>query len=87
MNGKKKAQKKGSRALSTKEKVARLEKQIEELEAALPEASSRRAGSIERQLRLLGEQLRIQKIHLVSKLDSVRHYTVSGSYGTGRRTN
>ncbi|ELK4895237.1 hypothetical protein RVS51_000063 [Pseudomonas aeruginosa] len=87
MNGKKKAQKKRSRALSTKEKVARLEKQIEELEAALPEASSRRAGSIERQLRLLGEQLRIQKIHLVSKLDSVPHYTVSGSYGTGRRTN
>lgn len=87
MTGKPHIKKKGSRALSTKEKIAKLEKQISELELLLPDAIPRRAGSIERQLRLLREQLRVQRIHAISKIDSIRRYTVSGSYGAGKRTN
>ena len=87
MTSKPQIKKKGSRSLSRKEKIAKLEKQISELELLLPDAMPKRAGSIERQLRLLREQLRVQKIHAISKIDSIRRYTVSGCSGTGKKTN
>ncbi|MEX5343754.1 hypothetical protein [Pseudomonas sp. I2] len=79
---KKKKQSSGVRKKSTKEKISILEKKISELEGRLLEAEGRAAGSIERQLRLCREELKILKTHVISKLGSVRHYVVSGSYGS-----
>lgn len=72
------------RAPSTRERIAKLEKRIAELESLMPTASDRQQGSYLRQMRELNEQLRIERIHLTSKYSQVRHYTVSGSYGSGK---
>jgi hypothetical protein len=79
---KKKKRKSGVRQKSAKQKVTLLEKAIAELEAKLPDAQGKEAGGIERQLRIHREELRIQKIHVISKLSSVSHYVVDGSYGS-----
>ncbi|HEY0289081.1 MAG TPA: hypothetical protein VGC62_19055 [Pseudomonas sp.] len=81
---KKKKRRSGVRQKSAREKVVLLEKQIADLERKLPEAEGRAAGSIEKQLRLCREELRIQKMHVISKLSSVYHYVVDGSYGSSR---
>ena len=71
--------------LTTKERIARIEKLIASLELELSDAPLRRAGSIERQLRLHRENLRIERVHLASKIDQIRRYKVSGSYGSSTR--
>ncbi|WP_327440250.1 hypothetical protein [Pseudomonas donghuensis] len=73
------------RAPTTKERIAKLEKRIADLEALMPEASDRQQGSYTRQIRELQEQLRIEQVHALSKYSQVRHYKVSGSYGSGKR--
>lgn len=80
----KKKKKVKKRAPTTKERIAKLEKRIAELEAMIPEASERQQGSYARQIRQLGEQLRIEKIHLTSKYGQIKRYVVSGSYGSGK---
>jgi hypothetical protein len=75
----------GSKKLTTKERIARIEKAIEALELELPDAPLRRAGSIDRQLRLHRENLRIERVHLASKINQIRRYKVSGSYGSSSR--
>lgn len=70
---------------TTKERIARIEQLIASLELELPDATLRRAGSIERQIRLHRENLRVERVHLTSKINQVRRYTVSGSYGSGSR--
>lgn len=77
--------KSGNRRPAAQQRIARLEMLIEALLLELPGAALRRAGSIERQLRLHREQLRIERIHLVSKINQIRRYTVSGSYGSKHR--
>lgn len=77
--------KSGSKKLTTKERIERLQKLIETLELELPDAPLRRAGSIERQLRLHRENLRIERVHLASKINQIRRYKVSGSYGSNTR--
>jgi hypothetical protein len=72
----------GVRKPSAKEKIALIEKKIVDLESRLPDASLKEAGGIERQIRLHREELEIQKTHLISKLNRVRNYLVSGSYGS-----
>jgi hypothetical protein len=76
----------GVKKPTTKEKIAKLESKISELELLLPDATLRRGGIIERQLRELKESLRKQMTHEISKIDTIRRYTVSGSYGAGKRT-
>ena len=78
---------KKKRAPTRKQRIAKLEQQIAELEKTLPDADKLKGVRIERQIRLLSEQLRIERIHAVSKFSSIRRYAVSGCYGTGRRTN
>ena len=85
MTKEKAIKKSGSRKLSTKEKIARLHQQIERLQFELEDASPRRAGQIVRQLRLHKESLMKERIHLISKLESIRGRKVSGSYGSARR--
>lgn len=80
-----KTKKDPGKRLSVKERIERLERLIESLELALPDAQSRSAGSIERQLRLHREQLRIERVHLTSKIGQIRRYLVSGSYGSNSR--
>ena len=72
--------KSGSKKLSTKQKIAKIHRQIESLQLELESASPRRSGVIARQLRLLKEDLMKQRIHLISKLETVRFRTVPGSY-------
>lgn len=72
------------RAPTTKERIAKLEKRIAELEALMPQGSDRQQGSYTRQIRELQEQLRIEKVHALSKYSQIRHYQVSGSYGSGK---
>lgn len=72
------------RAPTTRERIAKIEKRIAELEAMLPEASDRQQGSYARQMRELREQLRIEQMHALSKFSQVRAYKVSGSYGSGK---
>ena len=79
---KKKKRKSGVRQKSARQKVAILEKAIAEIESKLPDALGKDAGGMERQLRIYREELRVQKIHVVSKLSSVPHYVVDGSYGS-----
>jgi hypothetical protein len=77
--------KRGSKKLTTKDRIDKLQKLIESLELELPDAPLRRAGSIERQVRLNREYLRIERIHLASKINQIRRYKVSGSYGSSTR--
>lgn len=81
---KKEKKKVKKRAPTTKQRIAKLEKRIAELEALMPEASDRQQGSYLRQMRELREQLRIEHVHALSKFSQVRHYQVSGSYGSGK---
>lgn len=69
---------------TTRQRIAKIEKRIAELEALLPEASDRQQGSYFRQLRELREQLRIEQVHALSKFSQIRAYQVSGSYGSGK---
>ncbi|WP_143503959.1 MULTISPECIES: hypothetical protein [unclassified Pseudomonas] len=85
MNDQKPIKKSGSKKLSTKEKIAKLQQQIERLQLELEDASPRRAGQIARQLRPHKESLMKERIHLISKLESIRRIKVSGSYGSARR--
>ena len=80
---KKKKRKSGVREKSARQKVAILEKAIADTETKLRDAQGREAGGLERQLRIYREELRVQKIHVISKLSSVPHYLVDGSYGSG----
>ncbi|HDS0925512.1 TPA: hypothetical protein QDZ23_000113 [Pseudomonas putida] len=79
---KKTKQPSGVRKKSAREKISILETKIAELEGRLPDAEGKAAGSIERQLRICREELKILKTNVVSKIGSVRHYIVSGSYGS-----
>ena len=72
----------GVRKPSIRETITRLEKLIAELELQLPDADLRKAGSIERQLRIHRESLKIAKLNLISKINSVRHSVVPGSFGS-----
>lgn len=85
MSEPKRIKKSGSKKLTTKDRIARIEKLIETLLLELPDAPLRRAGSIERQLRLHRESLRIERVHLTSKINQIRRYKVSGSYGSSTR--
>jgi len=85
MAEKDKPKKRSFKNLTTKERIARAEKIIAQLELELPDANLRRAGGIEKQLRQLRETLRIERVHLTSKIDRVRRYRVSGSYGSNTR--
>lgn len=80
---KKKKRKGAKRQKSARQKVAMLEKAINDLERRLPGAEGKEAGEIERQLRLYREEMRIQKMHVISNFSSVRLYKVDGSYGSG----
>lgn len=71
--------------LTTKERITRIERLIAELELQLPHAPLLKAGSIERQIRLHRENLRIEQVHLLSKIGQIRRCKVSGSYGSSSR--
>lgn len=58
-----KAKRKRGERLTVKERIARLEKLIEALELELPDAPLRRAGIIERDLRLHRNSLRVERVH------------------------
>ncbi len=79
---KKKKRKSGVREKSARQKVATLEKAISDIEAKLSLAKGREAWGLEQQLRIYREELRVQKIHVISKLSSVPHFVVDGSYGS-----
>lgn len=72
---KKKKRKTGVRQKSARQKVAILEKAIAEIESKLPDALGKEAGGMERQLRIYREELRVQKIHVISKRGTPRLYS------------
>jgi transcription elongation GreA/GreB family factor len=73
------------RAPNIRERIAKLERRVSELYALMPAGTDRQQGAYTREIRELQEQLRIERIHAVSKFSQVSTYKVSGSFGSGKQ--
>jgi hypothetical protein len=87
MTDKPRIKKSDSKALSPKERIAKLEKQIAEGRALLATLKPGRGAGLTQQLPKWERLLEIEKVHRISKFNNIKHRVVSGCYGSGRRTN
>lgn len=74
-------------ALSTNEKIAKLEDQILKARELLSRLPPGRGAGLVLSIQKMERKLAIHRSHQVSKYDTIKRRVVSGSYGTGRRTN
>ncbi|WP_095110534.1 hypothetical protein [Pseudomonas sp. Irchel 3E20] len=73
------------RAPSSRQRIAKLEKRVAEINALMPSGTTRQQGMYARELRELLEQIRIEKVHVLSQYSQVGVFKLSGSYGSGKR--
>ncbi|WP_425318503.1 hypothetical protein [Pseudomonas nitroreducens] len=72
---------------TSKQRIEKLEKQIQEAEALLETLAPGRGAGLANQIAQLRRRLRLEQIHAISGFNRIRHHTVSGCYGSGRKTN
>jgi len=68
-------------------RIDRIQRAIDSVNARITETPECRQVGLLRQLRELEQLLAIERVHTISKIRQIRPQKVSGSYGTGRRTN
>lgn len=76
---------KQKKTLTSRQLVAKLEKQIAEARIQMENREPGKGAGIVNTIFELERQLSIARGHLKSNFDSVRTYKVEGSYGSGNR--
>lgn len=76
----------GKKTKSAKERVRQLEKQLADAIVLQERLGPGKGPNLPAHIRKLRRLLEIEKSHAVSGFNSIRHYTVSGSYGGGKKS-
>lgn len=66
-------------------KIEQLERKIAAVNAQIEQTPPDSQRGLLKQLKQLERQLRLERVHKLSRFNSIRHYIVSGSYGSGKR--
>ncbi len=67
-------------------KIEQLERKIAAVNTQLEQAPLERQRGMFHQLKQLERQLRLERVHKLSRFNNIRYHIVSGSYGSGKRS-